>query len=303
MALVITGDDLVTPILQPGWTVIADGFGLNTSTSVFKGDTTTDIDAFLVKGSDHPDEAYAYLKLDKWRISWDALDICTITVDYVGIDPVFNEGLITNANTSGANGLTTSPITSHPNFFVNVEAFGASAIAGEPDYTQEAIGPLVDIKNAADYITNIIDGKPVVITKQQSFIGLHGSCFESENGGRFIGFVDPEFPMIYGKTSYLATTTTYSGVVYMTESESVLAILGYLNHATSTTAWGAFDLLPDWAIVGTVEGVGHVNLLSQVNVEEFGALYKISYEIRYASVGWWEKVYINDAAPEEGGGG
>ena len=83
----------------------------------------------------------------------------------------------------------------------------------------------------------------------------------------------------------------------MTESESVLAILGYLNHATSTTAWGAFDLLPDWAIVGTVEGVGHVNLLSQVNVEMFGALYKVTYEIRYASVGWWEKVYINDAEP------
>jgi hypothetical protein len=301
MAIVNTGDLLVTPILQAGWTVTSDGFWLNTSTSVFKGDTTTEVDTFLVKGSAHPDPAYEYLKLDKWRISWDALDICTITVDYVGIDPVINDGLITNANTSGANGLTTSPITSHPNFFEHDEAFGASAIAGPPDYTQEAIGPLVDIKNPSDYVTSIIAGKPVIITKQQSFTGFHGSCFESETGGRFIGFVDPEYPMIYGKTNYLATTTTYSGVVYMTENASVLSILGYLNHATATTAWGDFDLLPDWAIVGTVAGVGHVNLLSQVNVEMFGALYKVSYEIRYSSVGWWDKVYINTAEEEAGG--
>ena len=300
MAIINTGNDLVEPILQPGWTVTSDGFGLNTSTSVFKGDTTTDVDAFLVKGSDHPDTAYSYLKLDKWRISWDALNVCTITVDYVGIDPAVNDGLITNPNTSGANGLTTSPITSHPNFFEHDDDFGASAIAGPPDYTQEPIGPLVEIKNPADYITNTINGKPVIITKQQSFIGFHGSCFESETGGRFIGFVDPEYPMAYGKTSYLTTTTTYSGVVYMTESASVLSILGYLNNATSTSAWGDFDLLPDWAPVGTVSGVGHKNLLSQVNVEMFGSLYKVSYEIRYASVGWWDKVYVNIAAPSGG---
>lgn len=36
-----------------------------------------------------------------------------------------------------------------------------------------------------------------------------------------------------------------------------------------------------------------MNLLSQVNVEEFGALYKVSYEVRYSKEGWDEKVYVN----------
>lgn len=279
MAIVLTGNNLVAPILQSGWTVVSDGFGLNTSVSVYKGDTTTDVDAFLIKGTAHPDAAYSYLKIDKWRISWDSLDIATITVDYVGIDTAVNSGLITNPNTSGANGLTTSPITSHPNFFVNDAAFGATPIAGTV-YTADPLGPLVKTKVAP-------------FTDTQSFVGNNGACFESSTGGRFIGFVDPAYPMIYGKTSYLATTTTYSGVVYMTQEASVLSILEFLNTATATTAWGTFDLLPNWAPVGTVIGTGHVNLLSQVNVEMFGALYKVNYEIRYAPVGWFSEVYEN----------
>ena len=280
MAIVNTGATLVAPILQSGWTVVSDGFGLNTSVSVFKGDTTTDVDAFLVKGTAHPDAAYSYLKLDKWRISWDSLNMCTITVDYVGIDPAINDGLFTNPNTSGANGLTSEPLTSHPNFFVADAAY-AGVIAGSGPYTADTLGPLVQSKATPK-------GEPTL-----SFTGSNGACFESEDGGRFIGFVDPIYPSFYGKTNYLATTTTYSGVIYMTEEASVLSILEYLNKASATTAWGSFDLLPDWAPVGTVINIGHVNLLSQVNVEMFGALYKVNYEIRYSKTGWDDYVYIN----------
>lgn len=283
MAIVNTGDDLVAPILQSGWTVVSDGFGLNTSVSVFKGDTTTDVDAFLVKGSAHPDAAYSYLKLDKWRISWDSLNMCTITVDYVGIDPAINEGERTNPNTSAANGLTSEPLTSHPAFFNNPAGSGfAGDIAGPGPYTQSSTGPLVPSK------TSVPPGQPT-----RSYMGVNGACFESENGGRFIGFVDPTYPSLYGKTNYLATTTSYSGVMYFTQQASVLSILEYLNTATATTAWGSFDLLPDWAPVGTASGVGHKNLLSQINVQEFGSLYKVNYEIRYAQNGWDAFVYRN----------
>lgn len=280
MAIVNTGDDLVAPILQSGWTVVSDGFGLNTSTSVFKGDTTTDVDAFLVKGSAHPDAAYSYLKLDKWRISWDALNMCTITVDYVGIDPAVNEGARTNPNTSAANGLTSEPITSHPSFFT-ADPLYAGAIAGPSPYTQSSTGPLVQSKTTPL-------GQPT-----RSYMGANGACFESENGGRFIGFVDPSYPSLYGKTNYLATTTSYSGVMYSATLADVQALLALLNSATATNSWGIFELLPAWAPVGTVSGLGHKNLLSQVNVQEFGTLYKINYEIRYAKNGWDAFVYTN----------
>jgi hypothetical protein len=279
MAIVNTGNDLVAPILQSGWTVVADGFGLNTSVSVFKGDTTTDVDAFLVKGSAHPDTVYSYLKLDKWRISWDALNVCTITVDYVGIDPAINEGARTNPNTSSANGLTSEPITSHPNFFTHDVSYWAE-IAGAGPYTQSSLGPVVNTKTQP-------------IKQTQSYVGYNGACFESATGGRFIGFVDPTYPSLYGKTNYLATTTSYSGVIYSITLADVQALLALLNSATQTNSWGIFDLLPAWAPIGTVAGVGHKNLLSQVNVEQFGSLYKINYEIRYAKNGWSKYVYVN----------
>lgn len=292
MAIVINGDPLTTALLQPGWTVVADGFGLNTSTTVFKVDTTFDIDAFAVKGNAHPDPAYAYLKLDKWKVSWDSLNIATLTVDYVGIDTAINSGVRTNPNTSSANGLTTENITTHPNFF-NLDAnFTTGPIAGTA-YVQSDLGPLVEIKDPADYITQVILGKTVIISKKQSYIGDNGACFESELGGRFIGFVDPTYPNYFGKTNYLTRTTSYSGVMYSTVLGDVQALLALLNSATDTDSWGIFALLPAWAPVGVGSGGGNVNLLSQVNVEEFGALYKIMYEIRYSKVGWDSSVYTN----------
>jgi hypothetical protein len=125
---------------------------------------------------------------------------------------------------------------------------------------------------------------------------LNGSCFEKESGGRFIGFVNPSYPQYYGKTQYLAKTTTYSGVIYTTLLADVQALLALLNTATATNSWGVFTLLPAWAPIGVGEFGNNVNLLSQVNVEEFGSLYKILYEIRYAKAGWERDVYINIGA-------
>ena len=296
MAIIATGNSLVTPILQAGWSLVSDGFGLITSVTVFKGDTTTEVDAFLVKGSNHPDSAYTFLKLDKWRISWDSLDICTITVDYVGIDTAVNLGVRTNPSISGSNGLTSENITSHPNFKTYNTLF-SSVIAGAPTYTQSDKGPLVDIKVNGGVATVALSVGTAITGKQQSFVGQNGACFESSNGGRFIGFVDPAFPSLYGRTNYLATTTTYTGLVYSKTLVDVQALLALLNSASSTLSWGIFKLLPVWAPVGTVAGVGHVNLLSQINVQEFGSLYKINYEIRYQKFGWDSKVYTNLAIP------
>jgi hypothetical protein len=299
MAIIENGASLVTPILQPGWTVVADGFGLNTSTSVYKCDTTFAIDTFVAKGNPHPDASYSYLKIDKWKVSWDSLDIATLTVDYVGIDTAINSGIRTNPNTSSANGLTTENITTHPNFF-NADANFSGVIAGTT-YTQSAIGPLVEIKNKDDFVEvvtgTLADGSPATMlwNRKQSYVGANGACFESSTGGRFIGFVNPAYPSLYGKTNYLATTTSYSGIVYTTSLSDVQALLLLLNTATSTRAWGIFEFLPAWAPIGTVAGVGHKNLLSQVNVEQYASLYKIMYEIRYAKNGWDSKVYANIA--------
>lgn len=292
MAIVTKGNPLTTAVLQYGWTVIADGFGLNTSTTVFKVDYTFDIDAFVVKGSPHPDPTYSYLKLDKWKVSWDSLSTATLTVDYVGIDTAINGGVRTNANTSSANGLTSENISSHPNFFTKDDLFTTGPIAGL-SYTQSSLGPLVEIKTPADYAIEILTGKTVIVTKKQSYVGQNGACFESETGGRFIGFVNPTYPNFFGKTNYLAKTSTYSGVIYSTQLTDVQAMMALLNTATDERTWGVFEMLPAWAPIGVGSGGGNTNLLSQVNIEEYGSLYKIIYEIRYSQAGWHSSAYTN----------
>jgi hypothetical protein len=275
MPRIENGKNLATPVLLPGWTYSRDPFGLGTSTTRYKCDHTSNVAAFAARGQPHPDPSYSFLKANSYSVSWDSLDIATLTVDYVGIPPSVNSGEHTEPNTSGANGLTAENITSHPNFFKKKEGY-IQAIAGEPPYPQDTNG-----------LAPIVNGAPAYVSVYS------GACFEKEKGGRFIGFVDPAWPSYYGKTQYLAATSTFTGVIYVSTVAKAKEILGYLNQATETRSWGSWQLLPKWAVVGKATGIGFKNLLSQVNIEEFGSLYKVTYEIRFADRGWDADVYKN----------
>lgn len=275
MPLIEKGNNLGVPVILPGWTYNRDPFGLGTSTTKYKCDHTVDMAAFAARGQPHPDSTYSFLKANSYSVSWDALGIATLTVDYVGIPPSVNSGEFTNPNTSGANGLTAENITSHPNFFSAKPGY-IQAIAGPPPYPQDTNG-----------LAPIVNGAPAYVSVYS------GACFEKANGGRFIGFVDPSWPSYYGKTQYLAATSTFTGVIYVSTVAKAQEILSYLNKATMTRSWGPWQLLPAWAIVGKAVGIGNKNLLSQVNIEEYGSLFKVTYEIRYADRGWDADVYIN----------
>lgn len=290
MARIEQGNSLTSDILQSGWTSTSDGFGLIVINATFKSDRNSGSFAPFVRGTSFPSSGYSYCKSHKGSISWDSLGVATLKVDYVGIDPAVNGGARTNANTSSANGLTAENITSHPNFFEGETGFTGGPLAGKPSdfggaYDDSTLGPPVTV--IAEAGPNV--GKPVVVPSCE---GYNGACFETAKGGRFIGFVDPSSPELYGRTQYLSRTTTYSGVIYTANVSDVQALYALLGTATSTRAWGVFNLIPLWGPIGT--GVyGKVNLLSQVNVEEYGLLYKIMYEIRYSKDGWPSNVYIN----------
>lgn len=286
MALVSTGNSLASELLQPGYTLTSDGFGLVTCSATYKVDWTASV-SITARGTQFPVAGLTYLKAHKSSQSYDSLEIKTIKVDYVGIDPDINGGVRTNANTTVANGLTAENITSHPNFFVGAAGYSPGPLAGRPSdfggaYDDSTLGPPVSVISA-------LTGKPVVVPSSE---GYNGACFETGQGGRFIGFVDPDVPELYGKTQYLARTTTYSGVMYTTSVADVQALYALLGTATGTNSWGVFNLIPAWGPVGTGT-YGKQNLLSQVNVEEFGLLYKVLYEIRYSNEGWPPDVYVN----------
>lgn len=283
MARVDIGNDLLNPVLAPGWKLTDDGFGLRTVTATYNYDVAQGFT--FVRGTAFPVVGYDYLKLHKQTAAFNALGVQVMTCEYVGIAPDVNGGARTNPNTSAANGLTSESITSHPNFFTPAAGFVGGALAGLPGdfggaYDDSTLGPVVNRYNT-------VTGKMVSVPSCE---GYYGACFEQPNGGRFIGFVDPDYPTVYGKTQYLATTTTYSGIIYMSTTANVTTLIGYLGTATAGLNFGAVNLLPSWAPIGTTAW-GNKNLLSQVNVEEYGLLYKVMYEIRYSSQGWDGGVY------------
>jgi hypothetical protein len=230
--------------------------------------------------------------------------MATITVDYIGIDPTINEGTFTNPEVAASNGLTSENITTNPNFFTAGGDGYDGVIAGAAgSYTQSPIGPLVEIKSPSDFISVVTginsDGTPItgLFNKKQSYMGLNGACFEDVNGGRFIGFVKPADKHFYGKTNYLAPQSSFSGHFYTTESSEVENMLSYLGTTSRDNDWSSVlpKIVPDYAgtawVSSAENGAFNQLLLSQVNVQDYGLLYKVNYEVRYSVQGWHDKVY------------
>lgn len=293
------GNELTTAIQQPGGKLSNDGYGLLTATVVWKADKTNDLSV----GNRHstcPIGPAGALTAHKYGVTYDALGVATITVDYIGIDPAVNGGLYTDPQVSAANGLTSENITTHPNFFTLAAGFTNGPIAGTT-YLQTATGPLVEIKNPADFVSVVTgmnsDGTPItgLFNKKNSYEGLNGSCFEDQNGGRFIGFVSKLYKHFYGKTNYLAPQTSFSGHFYTTETTYVTKAISLLNSTSTDNTWSGQlpSIIPIYAGNSWIAADGGYAqlMLSQVNVEDYGSLYKVNYEVRYNVEGWHSAVY------------
>lgn len=290
------GDTLLAPVLQPGWKLSDDGFGLHTISAVYKYDLTLGFN--WTRGEPFTVADYNYCKLHKVSLSFDGLGVITATADYVGISPSTpSEGEYTEAQMTTAGGLSTEKIETKPNFTVEFAGSPRLNIAGEPPYTQSALGPLVSIKNPADFASQTVTGGAVAITKQNSFIGYNGACFENEDGGKFLGFVDPSYPYFYGKTSYLADQQTFSGIVYVASEAMANTFLDALGSSSPNGNWNNNlpYIIPSYLTGPFTQTVGadayNQLLLTQCNIESFGTLFKVTYEIKYSVPGWHPAVY------------
>jgi hypothetical protein len=281
MARIDQGNALTSPIQQPGAKLSNDGYGLLTATVVYKGNTNDSL-ALGVRGSTCP--INANLAAHKYSVSYDNLGMVTLTVDYIGIDPLNGEAPATETEpqVSTSNGLTSEPITTNPNFKTSGGDGYGGLIAGS-SYTASSIGPVVTYMDGSEK------------KSRQSFIGLNGACFETPTGGRFIGFVDPDYSYFYGKTNYLAPQSSFSGHFYTSDDTTVTTALAYLGTTSYDNDWAGTlpNLVPTYA--GTtwhapVSGYDQL-LLAQVNISDFGSLYKVMYEVRYSVQGWPNEVY------------
>lgn len=283
--LIKTGNTLLSDNdgLLKGWKVTDDGYGLQTLQATWVKDRDFN-SSYFTRNLAFPIATFTDFKLHKWVISYEDLDYKKVTCDYVSINTLINGGVHTNCQVSSSNGLATENITAHPNFF-EIAAGYPEVIAGTT-YTESALGPTVTRD----------DG-----TKGKSYVGENGACFERSTGGRFIGFVDPTKKTLYGKTSYLAPTTQFSGIMYFKNDS---AYIQKFRQMIGTSSLGRNwigqlpDLLPEYLGGDFIATNGNYQLLmTQVNFEDYGNLVKVSYEIRFSKDGWDPKVYKTATSP------
>ena len=275
MAKISQGNALTTALQQPGAKIQGDGYGLLTATIVWKADEAAAINSVINRGSTCPLTSLGTLTAHKYAISYDALDIATLTVDYVGIDSSFYSGARTEPQITGSQGLTSENITAHPNFFSLATGFTGRPIAGVGTGTTTT--PI--------YATVSLSGGGV------EYEGNKGSRFQEQNGNKFLGFKKALYPGYYGKTNYLAPTSSFSGHFYTTSSGTVTGIRDRVGKTSDSNQFNSIKLVPDY--VGTVflNGTKHQLLLAQVSFEDFGTLYKVQYEVRYNREGYEPETY------------
>jgi len=271
MAIVKNGLPLTTPVQQPGAKISDDGYGLLTATVVWKADASATLGSVVNRGSTCPIDANC--AAHRYSITYDALEVATLTVDYVGID---GGATSTDPQITGSQGLTSESITTHPNFFEVATALGfsGSPIAGvgtgsiaTPAY------PAVAGTNPAEYAGN------------------NGATFEAAVGRKFLGFKKPEFKDFYGKTNYLAPQCSLSGVFYTSSSALVVNLRNAVGKTSGDGTFASKNLVPTYMGTSfTISGKKQL-LLAQVSFEDFGLLYKVQYELRFNREGYVASVY------------
>ena len=288
MAVIKKGDALTTAVQQTNCNVTNDGYGLLTSTVNWQGDLAG---IPVLKGSDHPE--FSFMKAWKIQREFTTTSRIEYKVDYVGIcteadgeaesPGQWTEATNTIANISGAASLASEGITSHPNFFDGTVPFGGAEdlfmIAGHG--TGTATVPIY----AA---STIVVGE---------YAGLNGAHFKKPpiggTGYVFTGFKDPNYMGYFGKANYLAPTTGLSGIIYTSSDAVVQKFIENVGHSSLLNSWAAGPLLvPTFMGEDDWEGAnGAQLLLSGVNFEQYGHIYKCSYQIRINLEGWPQAVY------------
>lgn len=276
MARIDQGNALTTALLQPGAKFQSDGYGLVTGTCVFKEDQSAST-AFLARGSSCPISSFSFCKVHKATTTLDALGIATYTVDYVGIGSGGVSSTLTNPQITGSQGLTSENITAHPNFFVSATGFTGDPIAGVG-----ASPGTIDTPNYASAGNN-------------EYTGNNGATFEKQTGGKFLGFKQAKYKTLYGKTNYLAPQTSFSGHFYTSDTTNVTGMRDRVGKTRGTNEFNGIKLVPDYVGTSFIYTDGSVErnqlLLAQVSFEDFGNLYKVTYEVRYNREGYEPTVY------------
>jgi hypothetical protein len=282
MAIIKKGNALTTKLLQPGGTYQTDGYGLLTGKATFLVDSAAASTA-VVGGQVHP--SYSDMFVHKFTLTKGALGLDTIEAEYVGIDSAVKPQ--TRPNVTASLGLTSEHITTHPNFFGPITGY-TKAIAGTGTTFSQS-----------------------TINKDYKVGGEFGAHFKGTdtNAGGFVGFLDSSSApkqFYYGKSNYLAPTTSFSGSVYSDSPYLVTQLKGAVGKTSKINTFAGVKLIPDhmgtvWE-AATKNGTLDTLMLSQVSFEDYCVtplgtpmIYKANYEIKFNREGFPKEVYQGSA--------
>lgn len=126
--------------------------------------------------------------------------------------------------------------------------------------------------------------------------GDNGAIFELKNGGKFLGFysrANSTATKLYQRTSYLAPTSTFRGVIYTNDSANVPTFLGMVGKTMKKRDPDALvALLPSY-YGDDFEAADETDqlLISSLGVEDYGTIFKFTYELRFNREGYPLEVY------------
>ena len=276
MAKISQGDGLTVPMLQPGYTIDDNGYGVLTCKATYKCDASTAADVISRSDAFVPD---GRLKCHKVSVSYGALDVATITADYIGIA---GETGWSSPEVGAATSLTTETITTHPRF-MTTDPLSIAGV-GTGTNTVPVYAPAFSIKKLEPYSQSGI------------WEGDHGAIFELKNGGKFLGFysrANSTATKLYGRNSYLAPTSTFRGVIYTNVEANVATFLSMVGKTMKyRNPDGLTSLLPSY-YGSTFESADEDDqlLISSLGVEDYGTIFKFTYELRFNREGYPNVVY------------
>lgn len=294
------GNDLENPVVQPGWTVDSDGFGMLQSTVTFKWAKVyiAQFPNWFHRGRSHPSSDYSQLKLFKATMTEEKGQVFSIVAEYCGLATNGGGEASTDYNGRGysdpqimmTGASASESIQSHPNFItVNVLNWGdVPPLAGHPPALGGFDSNLTTNPNRAAWTPKVAGG------------GLINNC-------QFIGFLpnqdlSDESPNIKaGIKSYYKPQTTFRVLIYFTEESEALdraSIVGFVTNggayylpdeykafATDDSPYsGTFEYTELWRAK-----INRSFLVTNASVERFGALWKVTADLMLSGLGGWDK--------------
>lgn len=295
------GVSLENPVVQSGWQVEADGFGLLQATCKFKWDISKrgDFPTKFKKGDllstfiPGVEAAYANMGLWKANMITDKNNVLTVTADFCGIDPNINSGTRTNPMIAATGGAASEPIEHHPNFLVVNCTSGtlatANVLAGWPPVSGWDKEPTTN-PNRAYWTPRVVQGGAV-------------------QGQQFVGFLPNQDPAEYtagyinikaGIKNYYKPQMTLRVLQYLTVESEAMDMASYVGWITD----GSTVNLPEnfkkfaksssgWAGTPTYTSIyeNKINtgfLITNTSVELFGTIWKVTADLMLSGIAGWD---------------